>query len=89
MQLPSLANIEVTQRCHPIIPICQCACRGNCELDACRHAFALVPRWVHKLVRTHMICSPACGFQTMTCLQADQQGLQGLQTYVMCLQTCG
>jgi hypothetical protein len=29
----------------------------------------------------HMICLQARGSQTMICLQADQQGSQGLQTY--------
>ncbi len=36
MYLPSLAKIGVTGRCHSIIPMCQCACRGNCKLDACQ-----------------------------------------------------
>jgi hypothetical protein len=29
----------------------------------------------------HMICLQASGLQTMICLQADQRGLLGLQTY--------
>ncbi len=48
-----------------------------------RHAFAWVPRQIHELARKHMICSQARGLQTMICLQLDQQGLQGLQTYDM------
>ncbi len=46
-----------------------------------RHAFVSVPRRVHEMACKRMICSQARGLQTMICLQADQQGLQGLQTY--------
>jgi hypothetical protein len=48
-----------------------------------REAFAWVPRQVHELAHKHMICLQARGSQTMICLQADQQGSRGLQTYDM------
>jgi hypothetical protein len=83
MHLPSLANIGVTQRCHSIIPMCQRACSGNFELDACQRMLLHWSRRVHKLACKHMICLRACALQTMICLQADQQELQGLQKYFM------
>ncbi len=47
-----------------------------------RRLFAWVLRRVHKLACKHMICLRAPGLWTMICLQADWQGLQGLQWYV-------
>jgi hypothetical protein len=41
MHIPSLANSGTTQRCHSIILMSQCACRGNCKLDACQGAFRM------------------------------------------------
>ncbi len=48
-----------------------------------RCAFAWVPRQIHVMAHKHLIFLQARGLQTMTWLQADQQGLQGLQTYGM------
>ncbi len=48
-----------------------------------RRLFAWVLWRVHELICKHMICLRAPGLQTMIFLQADWQGLQGLQTYDM------
>ena len=81
MHLYSLANIEVTRRCHPIIPTSQRACRGNCKLDACQGGLlhGCQGKFTSWPSFKHMICLQARGLQTMICLQVDQQGLQGLQ----------
>ncbi len=52
-----------------------------------RRLFAWVPRRVHKLACKHMICLQATGLGTMICLQANWQGLQGMQTYDMSTNT--
>ncbi len=87
MHLSSLANSGTTQRCYSIILMCQCACRGNCKLDACQGTFSHVAKAGSQASLQTYESLQAPGFQTMICLQVNWQGLQGMQTYDMFMST--
>jgi len=56
IQLFSLANIGVKRRCHSVIPMCQCSCRGNCKSDACQGALVSIDATVGSWAGLSHVC---------------------------------